>query len=593
MQFIDKHVIQVSLGQAPADAVVQGGTLINVYTAQIYAADVAISNGRIAAVGDVGYTIGDQTEIIDARGKFLAPGLIDAHLHAEVPKITLTRLANAIVARGTTSIMTPFDQVGVVNGIDGIRWVLDEAKKTPLKIFHSGASRLPYTTPASTIAHRFGPAEHAIAQKWEEAVGIWEYMTDSIVDFDEPVLEVAELAVQNRLTLHGHAPVTVGKALSAHVAAGMHDDHESYTAEELAEKLRNGVHGLIRRGTHSDNVPLLIRAITELHLPTRHLSLCTDDLDSSDIAELGLIDHLVRYAIRLGVDPITAIQMGSLNTAETYRVDHLVGAIVPGRIADILLVDDLPNLNITAVIANGKLVARDRRMIFPVPSPTYPASFHNTMHLDKPITPEDLYITVDDPAAAKADVLAIHLEPEEGLLSQGREVTLSVDHGRILPDTEQDVLYISVTDRHSGKGLTGKAFISGFGLKQGAIATSTSPDDNNIITIGASVEDMAVAINHLVRIDGGQVAVKDGEVLADIPLPISGLMADVSVEDMAQQEKKLNQAAYALGTKLKRPFFFIIFLSITAIPEYAVTDRGLVSHATRTVINPVRATHAA
>jgi adenine deaminase len=588
MKYIDRRLIQVSFGQQPADAVIRGGSLINVYTAQIYPADVAVANGRIAAVGDVGYTIGERTEIIDARGAFLAPGLIDAHLHAEVPKITLTRLANAVVARGTTSIMTPLDQVGVVNGIDGIRWVLDEARNTPLKIFHSGASRLPYTTPASTIAYRFGPAEHAIAQQWEEAVGIWEYMSDSIVDFDEPVLEVADMAIRNRLTLHGHAPVTMGRTLSAHVAAGMHDDHESYTAEELAEKLRNGVYGLIRRGSHSDNVPPLVRAITEMKLPTRHLCLCTDDLDCSDISELGLLDHLVRYVIRLGVDPLTAIQMGSLNTAEAYRVDHLVGSITPGRIADILLVDDLPNLGIRSVVANGKLVARDRRMIAPVPSPRYPDSFSNTMHLDQPIQPADLYTTIGDPAARQAKVLAIHLEPEEGLLSQGREVALKVEGGRVMPDTDQDVIYISVTDRHSGQGLTGKGFISGFGLKRGAIATSTSPDDNNIITIGASVEDMAVAINHLVKIGGGQVAVANGAVLADIPLPVCGLMADVSAEDMAQQEKRLNQAAYSLGTKLKKPFFFIIFLSITAIPEYAMTDRGLVAHATRTVIDPIR-----
>jgi len=592
MKYVSKRLIRVGLGQEPADAVVRGGNLINVFTGQIYPADVAIAEGRVAAVGDVGYCVGPQTQIIDASGKFLAPGLVEAHLHAEVPKITLTRLANAILERGTTSIMTPLDQVGVVKGIEGIRWVLDEAKRTPLKVFHSGASRLPYTTPASTIAHTYGPREHAVAQKWEEAVGIWEYMNDSILDFDEPVFEVADMAIQNRLTLHGHAPVTTGKNLSAHVAAGMRDDHESYTASELAEKLANGVYGIIRRGTHSDNVPLCVKVVTEMRLPTRRLSLCTDDLDCSDIAELGLIDHLVRYVIKLGVDPVTAIQMGTINTAECYRVDHLVGAIAPGRYADILLVSDLPNLTIDAVIANGQVVARDGKMVAPIPSPQYPDGFYHTMHLDAPKTADDLYIRTD-PRATRADVLAIHLEPEEGLLSQGRQVTLPVVEGRILPDAAQGINLITVTDRHSGKGLTGKGFISGFGLKRGAIATSTSPDDNNIICVGASADDMAVAINHLVEIGGGQVAVLDGKVLAEIRLPICGLMADVSVEEMARMEKELNQAAYSLGTALKRPFFFIIFLSITAIPEYAMTDRGLVAHATRTVIDPVRRVYTA
>lgn len=587
MKYVSKHLIRVGLGQEPADAVVQGGNLINVFTGQIYPADVAIAEGRIAAVGDVAYCIGDQTEIIDASGKFLCPGLVEAHLHAEVPKITMTRLANAILERGTTSLMTPIDQVGVVNGIEGIRWVLDEAKKTPLKVFHSGASRLPYTTPASTVATTYGPKEHAIAQTWEEAVGIWEYMNDSILDFDEPVFEVAEMAIQNRLTLHGHAPVTMGKNLSAHAGAGMRDDHESYTPQEMAEKLANGVYGIIRRGTHSDNVPMCVKVVTEMRLPTRRLCLCTDDLDCTDISELGLIDFLVRYVIKMGIDPVTAIQMGTLNAAECYRVDHLVGAIAPGRYADILLLGDLPNFAVDAVIANGQVVARNGKMIEPLPSPEYPDEFYNTMYLEKPKTAADLYITTD-PEATKVDVLAVHLEPEEGLLSQGREVRLPVVDGRVMPDAAQGVNYITVTDRHSGQGLTGKGFISGFGLQRGAIATSTSPDDNNVICIGASVEDMAVAINHLVDIGGGQVAVLDGKVLADIPLPVCGLMADVSVDQMAQMERKLNEAGYSLGTVLKRPFFFIIFLSITAIPEYAMTDRGLVAHATRTVIDPIK-----
>ncbi|MDI6860372.1 MAG: amidohydrolase family protein, partial [Methanocellales archaeon] len=340
----------------------------------------------------------------------MAPGLIETHLHAEVPKVTMTRLANAILERGTTSIVTPLDQVGVVLGVEGIRWVLDEAKRTPLKVFHSGASRLPYTTPSSTVAHSYGPKEHAVAQGWEEAVGIWEYMNDSIVDLDEPVLEAAEMAIQNRLTLHGHAPVTTGKNLWAHVGAGMRDDHESYTQGELAEKLANGVYGLIRRGTHSDNVPMCVKVVTEMGLPTRRLCLCTDDLDCTDISELGLIDYLVRYVIKMGIDPVAALQMATINAAECYRVDHLVGAIAPGRYADILLVSDLPNLVVDAVIANGKVVARHGKMITPVPSPSYPDRFFNTMHMDVPKTADDLCITTD-PRANAVDALAVHLEP--------------------------------------------------------------------------------------------------------------------------------------------------------------------------------------
>lgn len=584
--YVSKRLVSVATGQEQADLVIRGGQVLDVYTGMIGPGDLAIAEGRIAVIGDVGYCTGPATETLDASGETLVPGLIDAHLHVEVPKITLTNLANAVVPRGTTSIMTPLDQLGVVVGVEGMRWVLDEARLTPLKIFHSGPSRLPYTTPASTVGHSFGPAEHRICQQWPEAVGIWEYMADSVLDFDEAVYEVAEMAVANRLGLHGHAPVTTGRALTACAAAGMRDDHESYSAEEVREKLAKGIKGILRRGTHTDNLPEGVRAILELGLPARHFCLCTDDLDCQDLVGLGLVDFLVRYVIRMGIDPVTAIQMATLHAAELYRVDHLVGSLAPGRIADVLLIRDLPMLEIGGVIANGSLVARNGELLRRTPSPIYPESFRRTMRLDRPVSADDLAISVDG-GARQADVLCIHVDLEEGLLSRRRDAVLAVSDGRIEPDPAQDVLYITVTDRYTGKGLTGRGFISGFGLKQGAIATSLSPDDNNIICVGASLADMAVAVNHLVELGGGQVAVNDGQVVADIPLPLCGFMADVSAEEMSGLEKRLNQAAYSLGTRLKRPFFFLIFLSITAIPEYAVTDRGVVAHASRSVINPV------
>jgi len=239
------------------------------------------------------------------------------------------------------------------------------------------------------------------------------------------------------------------------------------------------------------------------------------------------------------------------------------------------------------VVAGGKLVAREGKMLQPCPSPEYPPGFHNTMKLDRPIQAADLYLKVD-PQAAYADVLCVHVDLDEGLLSRRRDARVPVRDGKVQPDPEQDVLYISVTDRYTGNGMTGLGMISGFGLKHGAIATSLSPDDCNIICIGASVDDMAVAINHLVRLGGGQVVVDGGRVMADLPLPLCGILADVSVEEMAAMERKLNEAVYGLGTRLRRPFFFLIFLSITAIPEYAMTDRGLVAHATRSVINPIQ-----
>lgn len=584
--YIDKKLIRTALGKEKADRVIKGGRLVNVYTHQVYPADIAISGTRIAAVGSIEDCIGPKTEIIDASGKYLAPGLIDSHIHPEVSKITLTRMANAIVPRGTTSIMCSLDQIAVVAGVPGMRFVLDEVTNTPLKIFHSAPSRLPYTTPASTIAHNFGLMEHAEVQQWPEAVGIWEYMASSIEDFDDKVLSAGDLAIQNRLLPHGHMPVIQGKVLSACAAAGTRDDHESYTAEEMIEKLQNGIYGLIRRGTHSDNLPALIKAVTEMGISSRHLAFCTDDTDCIDITEQGLIDYLVRYAIRLGVDPISAIQIGSLNAAEAYRVDHWVGSITPGRMADILLIGDLTTFSVEAVVANGKLVAREGKMIEAVQSPVYPEFFYNTVRLDVPIKAEDILLPAD-PTAKQAEVLCIHLDLTEGLLSRRRDAILPVRDGKVYCDPDQGVNFVAVCERHTGKGKISSAFISGFDLKKGAIATSLSPDDDNIICIGAGAADMAIAINHLSQIGGGQVAVEDGRVVAEICTPLCGLMADISAEEMAEGERKLNEAAYRLGTHLKRPFFFLIFLSITAIPDYAMTDEGLVEHKSRSVINPI------
>jgi adenine deaminase len=585
--YIDRKLIQTSLGHTHADLVIKNGRLVNVYTREIYQADVVVTNNRIAAAGrNLDASIGLSTEVIDAEGKYLVPGLIDSHIHPEVSKVTLTRLGNAIVPRGTTSIMASLDQIGVVTGLSGIRFVLDEVNKTPLKIFHSAPSRLPYTTPASTIAYPFGPKEHNIAQEWPEAVGIWEYMASSIEDFDEKVFEAVDLAFKNRLSPHGHMPVTTGRVVSACAAAGTRDDHESYSAIEMIEKLQNGIYGLMRRGTHSDNIPALVQVITELQIPTNHLALCTDDTDCIDISELGLIDSLVRNVIRLGVDPITAIQMGSINAAEAYRVDHMVGSITPGRIADILLVSDLSAFTVDSVVANGKLVAKHGQMIQPCITPEFPGYFLNTVKLDRPIETTDLLLATDEMANA-AKVLCIHIDLDEGLLSQRRDAVLPVLNGKIYCDPEQGVNFISVTERHTGSGKTSSAFITGFDLKHGAIATSLSPDDDNIICIGANADDMAFAINHLAKIGGGQVAVEGKKVIAKIQLPLAGLMSDISVEEMAKRERTLNDAARHLGTHLQRPFFFLIFLSITSIPDFAMTDKGLVEYKSRSVINPI------
>lgn len=587
--YINKHLIRVGLGQENAELVIRGGRMVNVFTLETYPADIAIADGRIAAVGDVSHCTGPATQIYDATGFYIAPGLIDPHLHPEVSKLELTRLAESLLAHGTTTIMTSLDQVGVINGIEGIRFCLDQLGKTPLKAFYNGPSRLPYTTPASTIAHHFSTTEHAGVASWDETTGMWEYMIESIVGMEEPVLEAANALLDSGRRPQGHLPFTRGPWLAGAMAAGVVSDHESWTADEVAEKLRAGLFVMLRKASSVDNIREGLRAVTEMGLPTRRLSLCADDIDCTDLTELGHMDHYVRYAISLGIDPLQAIQMCSLTAAEAYRVDHLVGSITPGRCADLVLVPDLKDFQVEQVFADGRLVAKNGKILEPLPHPVYPPEFYTTMH-DGGRSITEAELAVPAPAGAKrAKVIVLQLDPSQVRIR--REVVLPIQEGCILSDPVQDVNYISVTDRHSGKMKTATAFIGGTGLKKGAFASSLSPDDDNIICIGSSLADMACATRRLFEIKGGWVVVADQTVQAEIALPIAGIMADLSAEEMAAKEAILQEKLVELGVNIPKPFFSMIFLSITAIPEYAITDGGLTMAATRDYVNPVLETY--
>ena len=586
MKVIDDAAVRVALGQRPADLVIRGGRMVDVVLHRLVTADIAIAADRIAAVGDVAYAVGPQTITYDAGGRFLVPGLIDPHIHPEVTKLTINRFAEAAIARGTTSIMCSLDQVGVVAGVNGMRSVLDAARRTPLKVFHCGPSRLPYTTPASTVRHSFGTVEHRQAMMWPESVGMWEYMIESIETLEEPVLQIAgELMDSGRLP-HGHLPFTDGPRLAAGTAAGARSCHENWFAEEVVSKLRQGLHVFIRKATYVDNFVACLKAVTELGLPTRRISLCSDDLDCTDLVELGYADHFVRHAVELGVDPISAIQMCTINPAEAYRVDDQIGILAPGRCADVVLVKDLTDFQVGGVIADGRMVVSDGVLVAPFESVAYPEYFYRTMHRSRAITEADIYLTVPDDAS-KAQAISMYVELSQ--IRTKREVVLPVHGGRVLPDPAQDAIYVSVTDRHSGEAKTASAFIGGFGLKRGAMATSLSPDDDNVICIGASVPDMVVAVNHLFDIGGGQVLVSEGQVVQELALPVAGIMADIPVEEMAGKERKLHQAAMGLGADIqRRPFFSLLFLSITAIPECSLTDQGFVDYETRSYVSPVR-----
>ncbi|MEV0970769.1 adenine deaminase C-terminal domain-containing protein [Microtetraspora glauca] len=578
----DRHLLDVAYGRRPADRVITGGTLVNVLTGEIYPADVAISGTRIAAVGDLPDTLrGPGTEIIDARGGYLVPGLIDGHLHIECSKLSVTSFADLVVPYGTTSVVSGLDQILVVDGLPGVRRFLDESKNTGMRIWWGAPAKAPYTVPESTVGHTFGPEQHAEAHDWPECVGVWETVQEMVEHGDPAVMDALDLAERHRLPVFGCAPLSDARRIGGLAAAGVRLDHESYSHEEMLEKLRLGIYAIVRESSVAHFLEENIQVVSKVG--ARRVAFCTDDVHAADVLAGGHMDKLVRMAVKAGVDPVTAIQMATINCAEMYRIDHLVGSIAPGRFADVLIVDSLDDFRVREVVAGGTPVARGGAMI----TPTAPPERGDVRPFPvREITAADLALRAPE-GASRVTVLTMNMTPEQVFVRKRRDVTLPVAGGLVEPSVADDALLVTVVERYGKTGNMPVAMVSGMGLREGAIATSAAPDDNNIICVGASRSDMAVAINEVVRAGGGQVVVVDGEVKALLPLPVGGIVSDLPAAEMAAAETRLDDLAREMGCTLPAPLMYLFFLSITAIPDYAITDLGLVDCVELAVIDPI------
>jgi adenine deaminase len=582
---MDIGLLDAAAGVRPADLVVTGGRLVNVFTEEVYPADVAVSAERIVAVGDVSEHLGEGTTIVDAAGYHLVPGLIDGHIHLECSKLSVTMFANTVVPCGTTSVISGLDQIFVVAGLAGVREFLDEARHSPLSVFWAAPSKMPYTYPESTVGFTFGPEQHREAQAWPECVGIWETVQEFITERDDKVLGALDLAARSRLPVLGCAPMASGRRLATLQCAGIRADHECYSAAETLEKLRSGMYVMLRESSVAHFLDENIKAITEGGAKTDRVGFCTDDVTAYDVLQQGHLDRLVRMAIGHGIEPIKAIQMATINCAQIYRIDDQVGSISPGRLADILIVGDLPAFGVERVIAQGRLVAENGHMIRPAEPPPRSQGLLRTCQ-NRRVQPSDFQVRMDGKAKA-VRALSMRMSEDVPFVRTRREVTMAVQDGVVHPDLDQDVLYVTVVERYGKTSHHPVAFISGFGLREGAMASSASPDDNNILCIGTNPADISEAVNRVAAAGGGQVVVRGGEVLAWLPLAIGGIVADLPPEEMAIQEAKLDDAARQLGCPFAAPFMHMIFLSVTAIPDYAMTDLGLIDCVNLRVVSPV------
>jgi adenine deaminase len=584
-----REFIRAGRAELKATMIVSGGTLVNVASAEIYPADVAVYKDRIVAVAaDVSEYRGPDTEIVDATGHCLCPGMIDGHLHVECSKLSVTSFAKAVVPLGTTSIVSGLDQILVVAGLEGAREFLDEARCTPLKIFWGAPCKTPYTLPRSNVGYYFGPDDHRATHSWPECIGIWETVREFVDTMDDHVLQAIEIAEQSRLPVLGCSPMCRGNRLNSYLQAGVRSDHESYTAEEMLEKLRNGMHVVIRESSISHFLEKNLRIVTEMGIEaTSRISFCTDDVVASDILKRGHLDNMVRMAIAMGIKPMAAIQMATINGAEALRIGQKVGSISPGLAADILLVRDLKDFRAAAVIAKGRLAARDGKLIGELTPPARSALVRETFKLS-PVSRHDLEVQAAEPGQNATRALSIAVTPDQIFVRKRRDVVLPVKNGLVEADPSRDVQYLTVVERYGRTSNRPVAFASGFGLRSGALATSAAPDDNNIVCVGTNPDDMALAINHIISRNGGQAVADGGRIVAFLPLPVGGIVSDIEPEEMAKKEQELDDAARALGCTLPWPFMYMFVLQITAIPDFAITDLGVIDCVKLEVVDPLQ-----
>jgi adenine deaminase len=575
MEPIDNKILHVALGKNPADLVIINGKIVNVFCGEIYDGGIAISGTKIAAVGDVEYTIGQGSEVIDAKGSFLVPGLIDGHVHVESSMLDITHFAEMAVRHGTTSIMTDLHEVAAVGGLEVVKEVLDEAKNLPFKIYFVVPSHVPFSPGFETTGGSIGPDEVKEALQYPRSVGLSEVVVTSALAEDPRLWKSMQITRAGGLSLHGHCPFTEGPNLSGYASLGIRTDHESFTLNDGINRLRAGIHVQIRDGSTAEGIPDIIRLITEKGYDSRHISVITDDYLAEDLVSKGYMDAVCRRLMSFGVDPLTAIQLISLNAAEAYQVEDEIGVLAPGREADILFVKDLSTFTVHGVISRGKFIVEDGQLLEAFKSA--PPSFkqRNSIHVLRPISTKDLESLASVPAEKEIVKINVLVTPTEIPVPELKQITVKVCKGVVQPDPKQDIAAVCVVERHTANGNVSLAFLKGFNLKHGAMASSVAHDHHNIIGLGTNYKDLACAINRVIDMQGGQVVVRNGKVIAGIPLPVLGLMSPEPASWVCQRIKEIGSAALEIGCDMRWPLMFLSFMTCSSGPGYSITDKGL------------------
>ncbi|MGD9174650.1 MAG: adenine deaminase [Desulfobacterales bacterium] len=553
------EIIRAASGEKPADVLLTNGRMVNVFTGVIEQQPIAISNGIIVGFGQY-----KAKKSLDLNNRFVAPGFIDSHVHIESAMTCISEFARAVVVHGTTAVAADPHEIANVLGAEGIAYMLQSAQEQPINIYFTLPSCVP-ATDMETAGARLSAEDLAPFFNHERIVALAEMMNYPGVIFCDPdVLAKISTAKNHRKPVDGHAPGLEGQALNAYIAAGVQSDHECTTAQEAQEKLAAGMHIMIRQGTGAKNLQGLLAAVNER--TARRMMWCTDDRHPHDLIAEGHIDSIVREAIRSGLDPILAIQMATINPAEYFRLDHL-GAIAPGRQADLVVFSDMLQPIVEQVYCRGILTAKNGKVLPHIHTPPS-ATIAPSMQVDL----QKIDLTI---AAENKKIRAIEIVADQ-LITHERIEQPAVENGQAVSDPSRDLTKIAVVERHTGSGNIGKGFVKGLGLKHGALASSVAHDSHNIIIVGTTDVDMQTALQTVVQMSGGLAAVSNQKVLARLALPLAGLMSLEPVTAVRKQLDGLIKIAYQMGCTLPDPFMTLSFLALPVIPELKLTDKGLI-----------------
>ncbi len=573
-------LVDVAMGRAHADLVIRAGKWVSVQSGEIIPnTDVAIVQGHIAYVGrDASHTIGKKTKVVEAKGRFLVPGLLDAHMHVESGMVTVTEFVRAVAVRGTTGMFIDPHEIANVFGLKGVKLMVDEAQKQPIHVWVQMPSCVPSAPGMETPGSSIGPKEVAEAMKWKGIIGLGEMMNfPGVLMSDKKMLDEMSATHAAGKVIGGHyASPDLGLPFHGYVAGGAEDDHEGTRMDDAIARVRQGMKAMLRYGSAWFDVSAQVKAITEKKMDSRRFILCTDDSHAETLTTEGHMDRVLRHAISEGLNPMTAIQMMTLNTAEHFGLTKEMGMIAPGRWADVVLVEDLMNFKADMVIAKGQIIAEKGALLIKLPVVKYPKWVTKSVHLKRALKAEDFILRTRAANGVEVEAHVIGVIENQAPTRHLR-LKVKAENGEVKADIKRDLAKIALVERHRATGKVTVGLVNGFEFtRKCAIGSTVAHDSHHMIVVGTDDECMAIAANELAKCGGGQVVVIDGKVAGLVDLQIAGLMSNEHADIVAKKAGTVLEGFKLCGSELNNPNMQLSLLGLVVIPELRISDKGLV-----------------